>query len=162
MTRDTAAAPNTDPHLDLYVQAALGKKALGLVVLDVGKLTSIADYFIICSGRSNRQVSAIAEHIQTTLKAQGIRPLSVEGIKSGHWVLLDYGHVILHVFYNAVRDFYDLEGLWADARRIRTPGMIAAAAAEASDTEGASEPADSRGSADEADVPEEMEVHDEV
>ncbi len=124
MTQDTAK----DPMIDPYVQAALGKKALGLVVLDVRKLTSIADYFIICSGRSNRQVTAIAEHIQLTLKAAGIRPLSVEGVKGGHWVLMDYGHVIIHIFHDSDRNFYDLEGLWADARRIQTPEMIAHAA----------------------------------
>lgn len=111
-----------DPYpaqsLDPYIQAALGKKAIDLVVLDVRKLSSIADVFIICSGRSNRQVAAIAEHIQVDLKRHGITPLSVEGKKQGHWVLLDYGHVIIHVFYEPVRAFYDLEGLWIDAKRI--------------------------------------------
>ena len=114
-----------DPYpaqtLNLYIQAALGKKATDLVVLDVRKLSSIADVFIICSGRSNRQVAAIAEHIQVKLKKHGITPLSVEGKKEGHWVLLDYGHVIIHVFYEPVRSFYDLEGLWIDAKRIETP-----------------------------------------
>ncbi|MFO7971779.1 MAG: ribosome silencing factor [Desulfobacterales bacterium] len=117
-----------DPYparsLNLYIQAALGKKAIDLVVLDVRKLSSIADVFIICSGRSNRQVSAIAEHIQAELKHQGITPLSVEGKKQGHWVLLDYGHVIIHVFYEPVRDFYDLEGLWIDAKRIETGNLV--------------------------------------
>jgi ribosome-associated protein len=98
----------------------LGKKAMDLVVLDVRKLSSIADVFIICSGLSNRQVVAIAEHIQEDLKKQGIKPLSVEGKKEGHWVLLDYGHVIIHVFYEPIRSFYDLEGLWIDAERIET------------------------------------------
>lgn len=117
-----------DPTLDLYVRAALGKKASGLLVLDVRGLTSIADTFIICSGRSSRQVSAIGEHIQTELKEKGIRPLGVEGMQDGHWVLLDYGHVILHVFYEAARSFYNLEGLWADAERIQTPAMLEMAA----------------------------------
>jgi len=108
---------------DLYIKAALGKKAMDLVVLDVRKLSSIADVFIICSGRSNRQVLAIAEHIQVDLKKHGIKPLSVEGKKEGHWVLLDYGHVIIHVFYEPVRGFYDLEGLWIDAERIETKSM---------------------------------------
>jgi ribosome-associated protein len=94
------------------------------VILDVKNLTSIADAFIICSGRSNRQVAAIAELIQVELKKHGIRPLSVEGKKEGHWVLLDYGHVIMHVFYEPVRSFYDLEGLWIDAKRIKTPSLI--------------------------------------
>lgn len=114
---------DVDPAVDLYVKAALGKKASGLLVLDVRGLTSIADIFIICSGRSNRQVSAIGEHIQTELKEKGIRPIGVEGMQDGHWVLLDYGHVIIHVFYESTRNFYNLEGLWADAERIETPSM---------------------------------------
>ena len=115
-----------DPSLDLYVKAALGRKALGLVVLDVRELTSVADAFIICSGRSNRQVTAIAEFIITELKKAGIKPLSVEGKKEGHWILLDYGHVIIHVFYESMRNFYDLEGLWVDAKRIKTKSLIEA------------------------------------
>ncbi len=115
-----------DPSIDLYVKAALGRKAFDLVVLDVRVLTSVADAFIICSGRSNRQVTAIAEFIQTELKKAGIKPLSVEGKKEGHWVLLDYGHVIIHVFYESVRHFYDLEGLWMDAKRIKTKSLIEA------------------------------------
>ena len=117
-----------DPYpaqsLNLYIQAVLGKKAIDLVVLDLRKLSSIADVFIICSGRSNRQVSAIAEHIQVDLKKHGITPLSVEGKKEGHWVLLDYGHVIIHIFYEPIRSFYDLEGLWIDADRIETQSII--------------------------------------
>jgi len=114
-----------DSRLDLYVQAVLGKKAESVVVLDVRGLTSIADAFIICSGRSNRQVSAVAEHVERFLKQSGIRPLSVEGRKEGHWVLMDYGHVIIHVFYTETRFFYDLEGLWVDARRITTESLKA-------------------------------------
>ncbi|MBU0768379.1 MAG: ribosome silencing factor [Proteobacteria bacterium] len=107
-----------DDSLDLYINAVMGKKAIDMVVLDVRGLTSVSDIFIICSGRSNRQVSAIAEYIQVNLKKHAIKPLSVEGKKEGHWVLLDYGHVIIHVFYEPVRTFYDLEGLWIDAKRI--------------------------------------------
>jgi ribosome-associated protein len=114
---------NTDQELDLYIKAALGKKAMNLVALDVHDLTSFADIFLICSGRSNRQVNAIAEHIQIDLKKHKIKPLSVEGVGDGHWVLLDYGHVIIHVFYEPVREFYDLEGLWLDAKRIETPTL---------------------------------------
>jgi len=109
-----------DSSLEPYIKAALGKKAISLIALDVRKLTSIADAFIICSGRSNRQVIAIGEHIKRNLKEQGIKPLSVEGMKDGRWVLLDYGHVIIHVFYEPVRSFYDLDGLWIDARKVRT------------------------------------------
>jgi ribosome-associated protein len=114
-------APTTspDPALNLYIKAVTGKKAMNPVVLDVRGLTSVSDVFIICSGRSNRQVLAIADDIQIKLKNHGIKPLSVEGKKEGHWVLLDYGHVIIHVFYEPVRTFYDLEGLWIDAKRIK-------------------------------------------
>ena len=108
--------PDTD--LAPYLKAAQGRKVLDLVALDVRDLTSIAEAFIICSGRSNRQVMAIADFIQRDLKQQGIRPLSVEGLREGLWVLLDYGHVVIHVFYDPIRKFYDLEGLWMDARRI--------------------------------------------
>jgi ribosome-associated protein len=94
-----------DPQLDLYVQAVLGRKAESTVVLDVRNLTSIADYFIICSGRSNRQVSAIADQIKVFLREHSIRPLSVEGYQEGLWVLMDFGHVIIHVFYEETRSF---------------------------------------------------------
>ena len=111
-----------DPSLDFYIEAILGKKAFNVVALDVAELTSYADVFIFCSGRSNRQVGAIADHIQTNLKKKHkIKPISVEGTKDGHWVLMDYGHVIIHVFYEPIREFYDLEGLWIDAKRIVTP-----------------------------------------
>ncbi len=120
-----------DRPLDLYIKAVLGKKALNVVALDVAELTSYADVFIFCSGRSNRQVIAIAEHIKTDLKKHNIKPLSVEGTKDGHWVLLDYGHVIIHIFYEPVREFYDLEGLWVDAKRIMTPALEKQAGGEA-------------------------------
>ena len=112
-----------DPPLDLFIEAILGRKALNVVALDVADMTSYADVFIFCSGRSNRQVIAIAEHIKTNLKKHKINPINVEGTKDGHWVLLDYGHVIIHVFYEPVREFYDLEGLWVDAKRIMTPSL---------------------------------------
>jgi ribosome-associated protein len=111
-------------ELGQYVRAVQEKKSIGVVALDVRGLTSLADAFIICSGRSNRQVSAIAEHVRRVLREAGMRPLHVEGEKEGHWVLLDYGHVIIHVFYEPVRNFYDLESLWADAPRIDLQGLV--------------------------------------
>ncbi|RJQ82723.1 MAG: ribosome silencing factor [Desulfobacteraceae bacterium] len=114
---------NWEKELDIYVQAALEKKAEAVIVLDVRGLTSIADAFIICSGRSNRQVSAIAENIQRSLRKGSIKALSVEGMGDGHWVLMDYGHVIIHVFYESTRVFYDLEGLWVDAPRVNTESL---------------------------------------
>jgi ribosome-associated protein len=107
-----------DPELKPFVAAVLGRKAIELVVLDVRGVTDVAETFMICSGRSNRQVTAIAEFIESELKKTGIRPLSAEGVKDGQWALIDYGYVVIHVFNEPVRRFYDLESLWADARRI--------------------------------------------
>jgi len=105
-------------RLDRCVEAVLNRKAIDVVVLDLRGLISFADTFIICSGRSHRQVSAIAESVEQDLKAEGIKPIGVEGLREGHWVLMDYGDVVIHIFYEPIRIFYDLEGLWSDARRI--------------------------------------------
>jgi ribosome-associated protein len=122
---------NWEKDLDTYVKAALEKKAEGVIAMDVRGLTSIADAFIVCSGRSNRQVSAIAENIQRSLRKKHIKALSVEGMSDGHWVVMDYGHVIIHVFYESTRVFYDLEGLWIDAPRVATASLKKTRAAEA-------------------------------
>lgn len=113
-----------DPTIDIYINAVLGRKARQVVMLDVKALTTVADTFIICSARSNRQVTAIAEYIATDLKKQGKKALNVEGRKEGHWVLMDYGDVIIHIFLEPQRSFYDLEGLWIEARRITTEALM--------------------------------------
>lgn len=105
----------------LLSRFALEKKAYDLVLLDVREATSIADYFIICSGRSDRQVQSIAQGIDENLRAQGIRPLAVEGLSRGQWVLMDFSDVIVHIFYQPIRDFYDLEALWNHAPRAELP-----------------------------------------
>jgi len=102
-------------------RAALDRKAYDLVVLETGKLTSIADYFVLCSGRSDTQVQAIAEAVQEHLARHGVRPISVEGVERGQWVLLDYGDLVVHVFQVPVRQFYDLDRLWAKAPRVDLP-----------------------------------------
>ena len=109
------------PELDVYLKAVYEKKARDVVVLDVRELTSVADVFIICSGRSNRQVTALAERIKAVLGQHKIKPISVEGLSEGLWVLLDYGSVIFHIFYEPIRAFYDLDGLWIDAKKIDRP-----------------------------------------
>ena len=106
-----------DPTLYRCVKAAMARKATDLVILDVRNISDMTDYFLIASGRSHRQVSAIAELIERELRKAGIKALSVEGIKDGHWALLDYGHVVIHVFYEPIRLFYDIESLWSDAKR---------------------------------------------
>lgn len=94
------------------------KKGVDVVILDVRGMTSYADYFVVASGESDRQVSAMAEHVLTTLKTtEGLRPIGHEGLETGQWVLLDFGEVVCHLFLAEMRAHYDLEGLWADARR---------------------------------------------
>jgi ribosome-associated protein len=115
---------SSNPTFDLFVKAVLGKKVSEVVLLDVAELTSVADAFLICSGRSNRQVTAIADSVLRFLKKQGKKPLNIEGKKEGHWVLLDYGEVIIHIFYEPLRKFYDLEGLWIDAKRVKTESLL--------------------------------------
>ncbi|MBI3058005.1 MAG: ribosome silencing factor [Deltaproteobacteria bacterium] len=105
----------------LLSRFALEKKAYDLILLEVREITSIADYFIICSGRSDRQVQSIAQGIEGNLGAMGIHPLSVEGMNRGQWVLMDFADVVVHIFYQPVREFYDLEGLWSHAPRVELP-----------------------------------------
>ena len=94
------------------------RKAINPILFEVGKLTSIADYFIIASGNSSRQVQAITRHLQKSMREKGFRAYGVEGEQEGHWVLMDYGDVVIHLFYKPFRDFYDLEGLWIEAPRV--------------------------------------------
>ena len=108
-----------------FVAAALDKKAVDLSVLCVKEMTSIADYFIICSGRSDRQVQSIAQGIEAASHTLGIKPFAVEGASRGHWLLMDFSDVIVHIFYEPVRRFYDLEGLWGDAPRAELPEKYA-------------------------------------
>ena len=87
-------------------------------MLRVSELTTIADYFVICSGRSDRQVGAVAGGIVDTLRDDGIRPLAVEGEQAARWVLIDYGSVIVHIFAPEERDYYGLERLWSAAQPV--------------------------------------------
>jgi ribosome-associated protein len=97
---------------------ALDKKALEPVLLDVRDLCSFCNYQLVVSGRSDRQVDAIADGISLGLKGEGLRPLGAEGARTGQWSLLDYGDFVVHVFLHAAREHYDLEGLWNDAPRV--------------------------------------------
>lgn len=100
---------------------ALEKKAQDLTVLEVSGVTTIADYFIICSGRSDRHVQSIAEGIKEDGRSHGLRPLSSEGTARGQWVLMDFSDVLVHIFYEPVRRVYDLDGLWANAAPVTLP-----------------------------------------
>ena len=90
-------------------------KAIDIKVLDLRKLTSFTDFFVICSGASDRQVQAIADSIHVDVKKLGRKPIGEEGLRGGSWALIDYGDVIAHVFYNEQRDYYQLDQLWGDA-----------------------------------------------
>ncbi len=105
----------------LCVRYALEKKAYDLVLMDVGQLTSLADYFLVCTGRSDTQVQAITQGIEENLGRAGVRSLSIEGYPRGQWVVIDYGDVVIHVFYEPVREFYDLDRLWSRAPRVQLP-----------------------------------------
>jgi ribosome-associated protein len=94
------------------------RKAVNPILFEVGKLTSITDYFLIAGGNSSRQVQAISRHLGRKMRDKGLRALGVEGEKEGHWILMDYGDLVIHIFYQPVREFYNLEGLWIEAPRI--------------------------------------------
>jgi ribosome-associated protein len=100
------------------VAAAIDNKAVDPVLLDVHGLCSYTSYILIVSGRSDRHVESMREGISKAMRERGHYPLSTEGVKSGQWALLDYGDCVVHVFYHATREHYDLEGLWIDAQRV--------------------------------------------
>jgi len=101
---------------------ALEKKAFDVRVLEVRGLSSLTDYLLLASGRSDRQVQAVAESVRLGLKKEhATLPLAVEGMNEGRWVLIDYGDVMVHIFQQPVREFYDLDGLWSEAVEIEVP-----------------------------------------
>jgi ribosome-associated protein len=100
------------------VELAEDKKAADIVVLELAPLTTVADYFVICSGGSERQLDAIADGIAEGLRAEGIRPIGREGLAISHWVLLDFGAVVVHIFTPPERDYYGIEKHWSEARTI--------------------------------------------
>ncbi|HTO13672.1 MAG TPA: ribosome silencing factor [Candidatus Binatia bacterium] len=103
-------------------RAALDRKAVDLVVLDVQGLSGVTDYFLVCSGRSTTHVKSITDAIREELREDGVRPLHTEGTTESGWVLLDYGDVLMHVFLEDTRAYYALERLWGDAPSISVDG----------------------------------------
>jgi ribosome-associated protein len=100
------------------VDAAEDKKAADIVLLDVSELTSMADYFVICSGGSERQLGAIGDGVAEKLREEGVRPIGREGGSNSHWTLLDFGAVIVHIFAVPERDYYQLERHWSKAKTV--------------------------------------------
>jgi ribosome-associated protein len=105
----------------LIAVAALDKKAVGLEILDVAGKVDYADFLVLMTGRSDRQVAALAQGIEEALRKKNRRPISVEGTQEATWILMDYGDVVVHVFQDDARSLYDIEGLWLDVRRLPVP-----------------------------------------
>jgi ribosome-associated protein len=101
--------------------AAIDKKAVAVEILDVAGRVDYADFLVIMTGRSDRHAQALAQSIEEALRPQGRRPVAVEGLPNGTWVLMDFGDVVVHVFQEEARQLYDIEGLWLDARRLPVP-----------------------------------------
>jgi ribosome-associated protein len=114
-----------DPELQLAIHCADEKKAVNMIALDLREIASFTEFFVIASGMNPRQVQAIADEINEQLKKQLRRkPVRIEGYTGAEWVLLDYGDFIIHLFEKEARDFYDLERLWRDARRVEIPASV--------------------------------------
>lgn len=103
---------------EVAIQAAQSKKAENIVVLHIGKISSFTERFVLCDGSNSRQTQAISDAIEQALRAEGLRPIGVEGRGRGEWILMDYGDFIVHVFTPERRAFYDLERLWKKAPRL--------------------------------------------
>ncbi len=110
-------------------RAAIDKKAENVKILDLTDISGFTNYFVVCSGMSDRQIQSIADSVQSTIEANGLETLSVEGYSEGRWVLMDFGDVVVHVFLDALREYYDLERLWADAPRVKVPSEFYGAGA---------------------------------
>jgi len=111
-----------DPELQLAIRCADDKKAVEMIALDLREVASFTEFFVIATGANQRQVQAIADEINEQLKKQlRRRPVRIEGYSTAEWVLLDYGDFVIHLFNKEARDFYDLERLWRDARRVDLP-----------------------------------------
>jgi ribosome-associated protein len=117
----TATTAEVDERVLAAVHAAAEKKALEVVVLDLREIASFTDYFVITSGANERQVQAIADEVYESLKKSGSTAARTEGYKSAEWVLLDYGDFVVHVFEQKARQFYDLERLWRESKRVVLP-----------------------------------------
>ena len=112
------ATLSAEAVVQVAAHAALEKKAVDLAVLDLQGLSSIADFFIVCSARSTTQAETIAEAVRGALRSEGVRPRHNEGSAESGWILLDYGDVVVHLFDEETRAYYALEDLWAEAKRV--------------------------------------------
>ena len=119
--QSTVAADQLDERVVLALHAAAEKKAIDPTVLDLREIASFTDFFFITSGANERQVQAISDEVYETLKKAGSTAARVEGYKTAEWILLDYGDFVVHVFEQKARNFYDLERLWRESKRVDLP-----------------------------------------
>lgn len=112
---------------------AAERRGQDIVALDVEGLTGFTDYFLLVSASSDRRVRTIAEAVRDEMKAQGLPALGVEGLKEGKWALIDFGAFVVHVFFEELRGFFDLEGLWSEAKRLPLPESVTKASAKATE-----------------------------
>lgn len=101
-----------------------GRKAEDISAIDIGGVSILADYFLLASGGSSTQVKSLAEELEFKLSQEGIEPLRVEGSQSGTWIIVDYGQIVVHVFHRETREFYNLERLWADGRKMELSEIL--------------------------------------
>ncbi|HYK88622.1 MAG TPA: ribosome silencing factor [Acidobacteriota bacterium] len=111
--------------LKIALKAVDDKKASDLVVLDISGIASFADYFLLCSGDSSRQIQAIADEVEEKLRCQGLRATHIEGYRNAEWILMDYIDLVVHIFSKKARAYYDLERLWRDGKRLDAEKLLA-------------------------------------
>ena len=107
-----------DEKLNLIIKTLDSKKAENIQAIKISDLTIIADYFIIANGMSSTQTKALADEVEFKMKQQGVEPLRIEGDRNANWIIIDYGDIVVHIFYKETRELYNLERLWADCEHI--------------------------------------------
>lgn len=110
--------------METVVRCMDSKKAIDIKVLDISKITTMADYFVICQGGSNTQMKAIADEIDEKLSEENVKPFGREGMNTAYWILMDYSDVIVHIFSSESRSFYSIENLWSDAEIVDISSLI--------------------------------------
>ncbi|MCE9582680.1 MAG: ribosome silencing factor [Planctomycetes bacterium] len=114
--------PRKDEARETAVECARiaeGKKGTDIVVLDIRKIAFITDYFVVVSGNNSKQLQAIADEISSTLKGRGRKRIGMEGYDAGAWILVDFSDVVIHLFHEEMRRYYELENLWSDGKKVR-------------------------------------------
>lgn len=115
---------NSKEIMELAVKSMDSKKAIDIKVLDISKVTTMADYFVICQGGSSTQIKAIADEVEEKLSEAGVKPFGREGMNTAYWILMDYSDVIVHIFSSESRSFYSIENLWSDAENVDISDII--------------------------------------